>query len=82
MRKYNVFCRELGNTPRTKDLQAFFFVRRKPVNFSHPAHSIIYDLDIHNDAVAPKNSMKQQCHHQNHSYHDIMIMIIGNVVQY
>ena len=23
-----------------------FYVRRKPANFSHPAHSIIYDLDI------------------------------------
>ena len=38
-------------------------------------HSIICKLDIHNDAAAPKNSIKQQSSHRTHSYDDIIIII-------
>ena len=52
-----VFCRKISKYVADGRFEGIFSVHRKPANFSHPAHSIIYDLDIHNDAAAPKKSM-------------------------
>ena len=35
-RKNNIFCRRLANTRPTKELKAFFCVRRKAANFFRP----------------------------------------------
>ena len=76
MCKNNVFYRKLANTRPTKDLYAFFtFAESLPTSATLPiALSMIW--------IFPKNSIKQQSHHQSHSYHDIIIMIIRNVLRY
>ena len=57
MRNNKVFLSQISKYAADGRFEGIFSVHRKPANFSHPAHSIIYDLDIHNDAAAPKNSM-------------------------
>ena len=71
--KTTFFLSQISKYTAYERLERFFCVRRKPSSTLPCAHSIIYVSDIHNDAVAPKKSMKRQSHIQNHSYHDIMI---------